>query len=394
MRLLRSWLRRDLYGYWMHSGFMNWDSGLGYRRWMKAKTWAYALQGLLTIARADAFQSDVREGPWAKEMFDRALDFYARQAPADGGLPGSAMFGVDPGTRSFPDSHILAARMAANAVRAVSAGLGRMTGQVPPPFYAYDPDVGRLAISTPQYGTAVVAVNRSAFPYGGIELARLFDGQGDPIATVGSRPPAAFAVEVQDRRGRHVVSSAIGMHASPRHPPLLVRTPQGVVRHAPRIATRPFAGPFRTLDAAGRRRTRELDLTTRHHFDATGITESWTVRRRIGRTRYTVSVLTPSWGATGAIAAQLRDGRLVALVPGTRVALRDVARFRVLSDRGGYWLTPLGRIRRGVATAMAVAPQRSAPVPGPTLRITLARASGFRRVALRARITPLAERPG
>jgi hypothetical protein len=393
MRLLRSWARRDLFGYWLHSGFLNWDSGLGYRRWMKAKTWAYALQGLLTLARASAFEDDPGMGPWAKELFDRSLDFYDRQRPAGGGLPGSAMFDVDPGTRSLPDSRILAARMAANAVRAVSAGLGRMPGAVPPPFYSYDPDVGRLAISTPTYGTAVVAVNRSAFPYGGIELARLYDGEGDPIGPIGARPPATFDVEVSDRRGRHVVSSAIGRHASHRRPPLLVRTPRGVVRRSPRIARRPFAGPFRTIDASGRRRTRELELRTHHHFDATTITEAWQVRRRRGHRRFTVRVLAPSWGTTAAIAAQLRDGTFLPLVEGTRVALADVRRFRVSSDRGGYWLTPLRRVR-GVAAAVRVAAQRSAPTPGPTLQITLAHAARFDRVGLTARISPVAARPG
>jgi hypothetical protein len=311
----------------------------------------------------------------------------------DGGLVESALFGVDPDTLSLPDARILAARMAANAARAVSAGLGRMAGAVPPAFYAYDPDIGRLAISTPAYGTAVIAVNRSAFPYGGTELARLFDGEGDPIATVGSRAPAAFGVEIQDRRGRHVVSTAKGRHRSPRRPPLQVRTPRGLVTRDPKLPTRPYAGPFRTIVAKGLRRTRELDLRTRHRFDATGITESWTVRRRRGRRAYTVSVLAPSWGTTAAIAAQLRDGSFVPLAPGSRLPLRSVARFRVSSDRGGYWLEPLGRTR-GVAEAIAVAPQRSAPTPGPTLRITLAQASRFRAVGLRARLTPVAVRPG
>jgi hypothetical protein len=392
MRLLRAWVRRDLYGYWMHSGFMNWDSGLGYRRWMKAKTWAYALQGLITIARANAFQSDPREGPWAKEMFDRALDFYTRQAPPDGGLVQSTVFGVDPDTRSVPDSRILAARMAANAARAVSAGLGRMPGQVPPPFYGYDPDIGRLAISTPAYGTAVVAVNRAAFPYGGLDLVRLFDGEGDPIATVGSRPPAGFSLEIKDARGRHVVSTAKGRHHTPRRPPLHVRTPRGVVRRDPRLPTA-YAGPFRTIIASGLRRTRELDLATRHRFDAKGITEAWSVRRRRGHRTYAVSVVAPSWGRTAGIAVQLRDGRLLPMLSGSRVALRDAARFRMSSDNGGYWLEPIGHAR-GVATIVSVVPQRSAPTPGPTLRITLARGSRFKTLRLKARITPVAVRPG
>jgi hypothetical protein len=388
VRVLRAWVKRDLLGYWMHSGFMNWDTGLGYRRWMKAKTWGYALQGLLTIARADHFDSDPRFGLWAKEIFDRALDFYDRQAPTGGGLPGSAMFGVDPGSRSIPDSRILAARMAANAARAVTAGLGRMPAAVPPPFYAYDPDVGRLAVSTPRYGTAIVAVNRSAFPYGGIDIARLFDGAGDPIATVGAHAPAAFGVEVQDARGRHVLGSAIGLHADPPRPPLTVRTDRGVISAAPKGAIRAFAGTFRSLTASAQRRTRELAIGVRHQFGARGITESWSIRRRTGKRRLTVAVQFPSWGTTATIGAQLPDGRVIPLVPGgTVVPVRDVVRFRIQSERGAYWVTPLGR-SAAVATAIPVKPQRSAPTPGPTLRITLRQRSRFRAAALRARITP------
>src|SRR5918992_763630 len=108
---------------------------------------------------------------------------------------------------------------AANAVRAAAGGLGRMTGDRPPPFYAFDADIGRLAISTPRYGTAVVVVNRGAFPYGGIELARLYDGEGDPVGGIGARPPAAFGVVVRDARGRHVLASGAGMHRPQRRPP-------------------------------------------------------------------------------------------------------------------------------------------------------------------------------
>jgi hypothetical protein len=395
-RLLRAWVTRDLLGYWMHSGFMNWDSGLGYRRWMKSKTWAYALQGLLTIARATAFQDDPRYGPWAKEMFDRALDFYERQAPPDG-LAGSAMFGVDPNSRSVPDSRMLAARMAANAARAVTAGLGRMTGVEPPPFYSFDPDIGRLAVSTPRYGTAVLVVNRNAFPYGGIELARLFDGAGDPIATVGAHAPAAFGVAISDARGRHVFDSEVGLHASPRLPPLRVLTPQGLVTRSPRSPKRPFAGTFRTLEATATRQTRDLRITTRHRFDAESITESWLVRRLAGRRRYSVAVQFPSWGTGASIDAELADGRIVALAiagrPAGAVAVKGVKRFRIASARGGYWVTPLRRAD-GIATAIAVAPQRSAPVPGPTLRLTIRRASRFASAALEARITPFRAGPG
>ena len=79
----------------------------------------------------------------------------------------------------------------ANAARAVDAGLGRKPGQVPPPLYAFDPDTGRLAVTTPTYNTAIVAVNQRAFPYGGLDLARLFDGTQE-VAGEHRRAPAGL----------------------------------------------------------------------------------------------------------------------------------------------------------------------------------------------------------
>ena len=82
--------------------------------------------------------------------------------------------------------------MLANAARAVEAGLGRARASRPPALYAYDPDIGRLAVTTPAYNTAIVAVNQRAFPYGGIDLARLFDGKQEIAANIGGTPPASL----------------------------------------------------------------------------------------------------------------------------------------------------------------------------------------------------------
>ena len=75
--LLRAWTARVQYGYWTHAGLLSWDSGLGFGRWMKAKTWAYALQGPLTIAAAPRFHLRAGQGPWAKYVFDRGLGYFA-----------------------------------------------------------------------------------------------------------------------------------------------------------------------------------------------------------------------------------------------------------------------------------------------------------------------------
>ena len=45
-----------------------------------------------------------------------------------------------------------------------------------------------------RYNTAIVADNQGAFPYGGIELARLYDGEQNVAANIGGRPPSAFRV--------------------------------------------------------------------------------------------------------------------------------------------------------------------------------------------------------
>ena len=247
-RILRAWVQRALFGYWTHAGFLNWDTGWGFGRWMKTKTWAYAMQGLLGMAEGAAFQRDPRYGAWAKTLFDHALELYGRldEGP-EPGIPAAGLFGVDQHVRDVPDGRLLAARMGAFAVRAAAGGLGRMEGAEPPPFFAFDRDIGRLAVSTPAYSTAVVPVNRGAFPYGGIELARLYDRDGDPVSNIGGQVPAAFGIIVRDRQGKRVLTTQHGLDDDPRRPPLRVR-----VAPSPRGGV--MAGPFDVLRASARRR--------------------------------------------------------------------------------------------------------------------------------------------
>src|SRR5689334_8333569 len=117
----------------------------------------------------------------------------------------------------------------ANAARAVEAGMGRMAGAQPPALYAFDPDIGRLAVTTPAYNTAIVAVNQRAFPYGGIELARLFDGEQRVAANVGGRAPAAFGMLVRQPSGRRVFASQTARGRINRSvtPVRLTRAPTG-----------------------------------------------------------------------------------------------------------------------------------------------------------------------
>ena len=105
----------------------------------------------------------------------------------------------------------------------------RSVGAIPPPLYSYDPDIGRLAVTTPKYNTAIVAVNQRAFPYGGLDLARLFDGTQEVAANVGGRPPASFGLMIRDVGGQRVAASQVGRpKVVPGVAPLtLTRAPRG-----------------------------------------------------------------------------------------------------------------------------------------------------------------------
>ena len=84
VELLRAWIEHIVYGYWTHAGYLNWDTGYGFKRWHAGRTWALAQQGLLAIASAPRFQNDPMIGQWAKYMFDRGLGLYerlSREAP-------------------------------------------------------------------------------------------------------------------------------------------------------------------------------------------------------------------------------------------------------------------------------------------------------------------------
>jgi hypothetical protein len=64
VRLLRRWLRRVLAGYWTDAGYLNWDTGLGFRRWHQAKKLGLAQHALIGIASAPAW--DVLFPSWGR----------------------------------------------------------------------------------------------------------------------------------------------------------------------------------------------------------------------------------------------------------------------------------------------------------------------------------------
>ncbi|HWK27781.1 MAG TPA: hypothetical protein VNS09_14545 [Solirubrobacter sp.] len=393
---MRQWVKRAVAGYWTHAGYMNWDSGLGFQRWHQGKKFGLTQEALIGLASvSDSLLPSRSWAAWSKSMLDSGFDFYDRLAArARGGLVDPVLFDVNVVPQGTGSAYLAAVRIEANAARAVDAGLGRRAAATPPPLYSYDPDIGRLAVTTPTYNTAVIAVNQGAFPYGGLDLARLYDGRQEVAANIGGRPPASFGLLIRDIAGRRVTASQLGRaRVTPGASALrLMKSPVGAAVSSSSVG-RAYAGPFSDLRVTGTSAARGLALRVTHRFTRDWIQTNWTATRRSGSGRYTADVLFPSWrgsgGSAGArVVAVLRDGSSVA-VGSRRVALSSVRYVWVQSERSGYVVVPVTRPRGASVHVLRAAAQTSDPRPGPTLAVQIARSSRFARATFAARIMPV-----
>src|SRR3954454_21171401 len=261
--LTRQWIKRALSGYWTHAGYMNWDSGLGFQRWHQGKKLGLTQEALIGLASSDTLLPGKEWGQWSKSMLDNGFDFYSRLAArTESGLADPVLFYVNVVPQGIGSAYSAASRIQANAARAIDAGLGSKPSVTPPPLYSYDPDIGRLAVTTPTYNTAVVPVNQQAFPYGGLDLARLFDGRQEVAANIGGRPPAAFGLLIRDVAGRQVTASQLGRDriVAGSSPLRRARAPSGAGAGCSPAVGRAYAGPFSDLRATGRSVGRQFTL--------------------------------------------------------------------------------------------------------------------------------------
>ena len=367
LRVLKAWVERILCGYWTHSGYPNWDSGLGFARWHQAKKFPLSQEGLLAIAAAERFQPTPAYGAWAKWLFDRGLEWYEREVADHKGLPPNVFFGVG-SDYGEGDDHLTASRMAANACRAIQLGLDKADARRPPPLYAYDPDIGRLAVTTPAYSTAIVLDNHRAFPYGGADPARFVDGDHHVVASVGGTGNAAFGMAVIDHAtGATTRSQRARPGGSVAHPKLrLLKAPRGASAHLTTYPAHAYAGRFDDLIAEAATRGRTATIVSRHRFRPRYVESRWTlVPHRRGRSS-TVRITFPTWGKHATITAVMRDGRRLR-VGAARVALAGVSWFHIEGADRGYVVVPRSPNLPGRARSLRPKPQGSAPHPGPTL---------------------------
>ncbi len=394
--LLEAWVERVLMGYWTHAGFLNWDSGLGLTRWQIGKTFAFAQQGLIAIANSPQFHSRPEFAPWAKYLLDQGFVLYQRWAREDGdGLFAPPFLNDAHAERGGGQAGkwLFAVRMAVNAARAIDLGMGTAKAVVPKPIYAFDPDIGRLAVSTPTYSAALLADNRGAVPYGGIEVARLYDADGRPVATIGGTPPGGFGIVVRASNNRLLLTSqkTVGKGSITKPPIRLTDAPRGRGRLAsyPRHA---YAAAFNRLAAVGVVRKGGLAIRTEHVFRSSFIETKWTVTSATVR-RLKIDALLPSRWRAAKIEAVLHDGRHLPLVVNFhpakgRVALKDVAWFYVQSLKSGYVVVVRKAPAGAYASALPTHPSGFEPHPGPTLALRLSNASRVRSRTLTMAIAP------
>jgi hypothetical protein len=384
-RLLRQWMRRVLAGYWTHAGYLNWDTGFSFGRWHQMKKLALAQQALIGIAGGRRLTPSRRDARWAKHMLERGFELYERKLPDGEGVAPGLFYGLKVKPQSNKQAIFAASRMAANAARAVLAGIPVKHGAEPPPLYSFDPAVGRLAVTTPRYNTAITAVTNGAYPYGGIDLARLYDDRQEVAATLGARVPSSFGIVARDRRGAaRLVTSRPASRRSPVRPLRLLKAPKGVGSRGTPL--RSFAGPFDVLRVTGVRRAGGASARSTYTFRRGSIVGEWSVWATARRRRSAEALFPSTGGSNAAVWALLASGESVPLT--ARRPLQGVAAFYVKSERSGYVVELRDRVKG--ATAAIVMPNRqpSAPDPGPTLSILLTGRLGRRPVRFAVRIVP------
>jgi hypothetical protein len=173
-----------------------------------------------------------------------------------------------------------------------------------------------------------------------------------------------------------------------RRPLTRLKAPSGAGAVSSAAVGRAYAGAFRDLRVTGAVSTRGVLMRVTHRFTEDSIQTKWTATRRSGSARLSADVLFPSWGPSARAVAVLRDGSSVR-VGARRIPLSSVAYLWVQSERSGYVVVPATRPSGASIHALKVRKQSSAPRPGPTAAIQIARAERFSRATLTVRIAPV-----
>ncbi len=353
--LLRAWARRILYGEWTHTGYLNWDTGLGSNRWHLQRYWPLALAGPLTIATSARLAGPTLRAR-AGWILDRAMDLYEQRTRAyPRSLLPSRLFGLEGHDGSQAnDPELIASRFGLLAAEAADRGLGAAPKAAPPPFYALDADIGRLAISTPAYSTALIQP-QPTLAYGGLEPARVLGADGSALTGIGGANAAALSLEVR-------TPSGLTLDTQPgRHWTGSTAVRRWRLRHAgPR-------GTFTSLLARSWVRRGRIRIVIGHRFLRDRIRTSWDIHAPRGSAiRLTFPMSSPHPATTRACTGGASHCRTVRSRP--RTLRGHPIRMRV--QKGGY----VASISGGHGARVRIArlrPTRSSPFTRRAVIVTL-----------------------
>ena len=355
VRLLRAWAQRVLYGEWTHTGYLNWDTGLGSNRWHLQRYWPLALAGPLTLATSTQLAGPALRAR-AGWMLDRAMTLYEQRTRAyPRSLLPSRLFGLQGHDGSQAnDPELIASRFGLLAAEAADCGLGTAPKAEPPPFYALDADIGRLAVSTPAYSTALIQP-QPTLGYGGLEPARILGADGNPLTGIGGAHAAALDLAVRTPSGL-TLDTQPGTRWSGRT----------IVRRW-RLHRRGPRGTFSSLLARGWVRRGNIRIVLGHRFLPDRIRTSWDITAPGGSTvRLSLPIWSPHPAATHACNGSVAHCRTI------RSRLRPLHghTIRVRVQQGGYVAAISGSHGAWVQLSRLRAP-RSSPFTTRAVTVTL-----------------------
>ena len=291
-RVVRAWCERVLCGYWTHAGYLNWDTGLGFKRWHQGKKLG------LSPGRA-ARDRDVpgarrAHGAWAKHMLDRSFELFDRWTERGRGLPPANAFDVPVDRRQ----RVLgAARRRARAgqrrpgralrarARCAARSRRRCTPTTPTSAASRSPRPPTTRRSSP----STAARSRTA-------------GSSSRGCSTASRTSRAASAGARRRRSASSCATASGDRRTPRSarwrrrattPLQLLEAPRGATANPQTIRTARTRARSRPCACRARRRAAGSRSARRTRFKATYIETEWRVTGAEGKQ---IEVLFPSWG--------------------------------------------------------------------------------------------------
>lgn len=261
---------------WRLDGYPNWDTGYGHERLLNSEYWAFGLRALVALIYAHSVNARPEDRHYARYLFDRGLELFARMDTWDGDPEDGAVPLQPYGTGSlFGDKFSANCLFIAELCMAIDLGLLRVEPLNPTSLWRYNWYHQKLAVSTESYSTTIVPLGMRRFDYGGLELTGLCDGQGRSLTiSRSSHYPRAWSFEIPEEIP--VRTHNVGLTATPDNMPrtsegeeyfAVVESPDGELTNLVEYDTRIFTPTFERLVAKGHFATQNYRYDTRFTFE-------------------------------------------------------------------------------------------------------------------------------